>query len=42
MRCKNPADEPSGRRNLFLLVVLLVAGVGFYLLTLGRMEEPAA
>ncbi len=38
----NPIAKATRQKNLFLLVVLSLVGIGFYFLTLVRMgEQPA-
>lgn len=38
----NPNAKATQEKNLFLLVVLTLVGIGFYFLTLARMgEQPA-
>lgn len=37
-----PSAKATRRKNLFMLVALLLIGVGFYFLTLVRMGEQSA
>ena len=39
---KTPTDKITRQKNLFMLVALLLVGVGFYFLTLVRMGEQSA
>ena len=39
---KNPRDKITRQKNLFMLVALLLVGVGFYFLTLVRMGEQSS
>jgi|GEM_PF-6243353 len=38
----NPNTKATRQKNLFMLVALLLVGVGFYFLTLVRMGEQSA